>query len=386
MQAGTRNEPQDAVAAIVLAAGFSSRMGVFKPLLAFGARTVLGHVVASLREAGVRRIHVVTGYQAEALAPELAALGIVPTHNAKFAGGMFTSVKAGVASLPSTVQGFLLLPVDVPLVRPSTIARVLHAAAAADAPIVHPVFRGERGHPPYVGRALFSEILESDGEGGLRAILARHGHEAREVAVFDRGCLLDMDCPEDYRRLSAALAHRHAPEAGECEAMLEAAATPEHTRRHCRAVAALAAELARRLQEAGTPVDADLVQAAALVHDIAKGQADHAEAGAALVCEMGFPAVAEIAARHQTIAFDGRIDESAVVYLADKLVRGEARVSLETRFAPGFERFADDPEALAGARRRYAEAQAILAAIEARIGPVDAQMAPAPLPGTGVCP
>ena len=73
-----KGDPAEAIAAIVLAAGFSSRMGVFKPLLAFGERTVTGHVVAVLREAGVRHIHVVTGCQAELLALELAALGATP--------------------------------------------------------------------------------------------------------------------------------------------------------------------------------------------------------------------------------------------------------------------------------------------------------------------
>jgi molybdenum cofactor cytidylyltransferase len=362
----------DTVAAIVLAAGFSSRMGAFKPLLSFGGRTVLGHVVANLREAGVRHIQVVTGYQAELLAPELGALGVTAVHNANFAGGMFTSVQAGVASLPAAIEGFLLLPVDVPLVRASTLRRVLAAAATSRAPIVHPTFRGNHGHPPFVGGTLFSEILESDGEGGLRPILDRHEREACDVAVFDRGCLLDMDCPEEYRALLMALAHHDAPDADECEAMLEAAATPEPTRRHCRAVAVAATGIARRLKEAGEPLDAELVQAAALAHDIAKGQPAHAEAGAALLREFGFPAVAEVAARHQNLAFDGRVDESAVVYLADKLVRGEAWVGLEARFAPALACFADDPDALAGAKRRYANAQAILGAIESRIGPLHA--------------
>ena len=170
-------------------------------------------------------------------------------HNAKFAEGMFTSVQAGVASLPAGIEGFLLLPVDVPLIRASTVRRVLDKAAATRAPIVHPTFRGERGHPPFIGRALFGEILESDGEGGLRAILARHEREAASVAVFDRGCLQDMDCPEDYRRLVAALAHHHVPDAEECEAMLEAAAAPGPVRRHCRAVAALATRIARQLNK-----------------------------------------------------------------------------------------------------------------------------------------
>ena len=80
--------PAAATVAIVLAAGFSSRMGAFKPLLPFGERTVVDHVVTTLRAAGVERIHVVTGFEAESLAPELARLGVTRAHNPQFAAGM----------------------------------------------------------------------------------------------------------------------------------------------------------------------------------------------------------------------------------------------------------------------------------------------------------
>jgi molybdenum cofactor cytidylyltransferase len=368
----TPSDPAEAVAAIVLAAGFSSRMRAFKPMLPFGGQTVLSHVVASLREAGLRHIHVVTGHNADLIAPELANLGVTAVHNGNFAAGMFTSVQAGVASLPAAMDGFLLLPVDVPLVRAWTIRQVLHTAATADARIVYPTFCGKRGHPPFVGRALFREILSCDGEGGLRAILARREAEAASVAVFDRGCLLDMDSPRDYGRLQETLAHLHVPDEDECVAMLEAAATPEPVRRHCRMVAGLATSLALSLNKADGQLDACLVRAAALVHDIAKGQPQHAQAGAALLREFGFPGVADLVARHMTITFDGdSIDEGAVLYLADKLIQGEMRVRLEERFAPALTRFDDDAVALASVRRRYADAQAILSAVEARIGTLD---------------
>jgi putative nucleotidyltransferase with HDIG domain len=363
--------PAAATAAIVLAAGFSSRMGAFKPLLPFGARTLVDHVVTNLRAAGVERIHVVTGFAAEALAPELARLGVARVHNPDFADGMFASVQAGVASLPADAAAFLLAPVDVPLLRPSTIARILRAAATRDSAIVYPTFRSKRGHPPLVRRALFAEILGSGGDGGLRALLARHENKASEVAVFDWGCLVDMDRRDDYRLLTAALAEHRMPDVAECETMFDAASTPEATRRHGRAVAALATRFARRLQAAGEAIDPDLTRVAALVHDIAKGRRRHAEAGAALLREFGFPEVAAPVARHMNLAFDaGRLDECAVVYLADKLVQGETRVSLETRFAPALERFANDPSALAGVQRRLAIARAICAAVEARIGPL----------------
>ena len=106
--------------------------------------------------------------------------------------------------------------------------------------------------------------------------------------MFDRGCLVDMDHPDDYRRLAAALARHHVPDAGNAR---RCSTRPRRPNRPapCRAVAALATRLARRLKAAGVPLDVHFVRAAALVHDIAKGQPRHAEAGAALLREFGFP-------------------------------------------------------------------------------------------------
>ena len=125
--------------------------------------------------------------------------------NADFDRGMLSSVQAGVASLPAETEAFLLMPVDVPLVRASTITRLLDAASADDAAVLYPAFRGERGHPPVIRRALFADILAFDSAGGLSALLARREAEARNVPVFDWGCLEDMDRPEDHHRLAGGV-------------------------------------------------------------------------------------------------------------------------------------------------------------------------------------
>jgi len=106
------------------------------------------------------------------------------------------------------------------------------------------------------------------------------------------------------------------------------------------------------------------VLAASLLHDIAKGQPGHAEAGAALVEDLGYPAVADVIRQHMSMNFDGATNEAAIVFLADKLVRQDRRVSLEERYQSSFERFHDQPEALQGATRRYETARAILALVE----------------------
>ncbi|MBS1164302.1 MAG: putative MobA-like protein [Proteobacteria bacterium] len=364
--------PLPSIAVVVLAAGWSSRMGAFKPLLPFGNDTVLGHVIAAIAEAAIGQTYIVVGNEAARMVPAVEAHGAVAVVNAAFAEGMMSSVKAGIAALPDMVEGVMILPVDVPLVRAGTLARIARGAREGEALILRPTFRGQSGHPPFIRRQLFAEILAAPSEVTLRDILERHQQHARSIPVIDSGILRDMDYSDDYRRLAALLPHRHHPDEAECEAMQEAMGTPEPTRRHCAAVARLAVEIADRLIAKGVPMNADAVRAGALLHDIAKGEPDHALAGARHVAAFGFADVAKIVAAHMEMAFEPEqpIDERHLVFLADKLIKGERRVSLEDRFAPALAAFAANPAALAGARRRRAAVEAVLDAVEAVTGPL----------------
>ncbi len=369
------------IAAILLAAGRSSRMGRLKPLLPFAGDTVLAHVVGELRAAGIDDLRVVVGHRADELMLACAALGVRPEFNPDWDRGMYSSIRTGIAGLPADVAGTLLLPVDVPLVRAATFATIAAAARANDPMILLPTFRGERGHPPFLARRLFPAILAHDGEGGLAALLARHEAETTEIAVVDRGILHDMDRPEDYVRLAEALTHRRHPEPVECEAILDAAAASDALRRHLHAVATFAGTLADRLTAGGLALDVDLVRAAALLHDVAKGLPRHAEAGAAVVAALGFPEVAAVIARHMDLGrTDPPLDEAAIVYFADKLFRDDRLVGLEERFAPAFLRYRDDPAALAGVRRRHDAAEAICHAVAVRIDWPWATLDAAPTP------
>lgn len=362
------------IAVVVLAAGWSSRMGALKPLLPFGDSTVLGHVVATIAASGVGPAVVVVGNEGERVGAAAEACGARAVVNAEFAGGMLTSIQAGIAALPASVIGALILPVDVPLIRSNTLAMIA-GAARTDPEAVHlPVFDGRCGHPPFIPRRLFAEILAAPREASLRDILKRHEDDTKRVPVIDSGILRDMDYPDEYRRLLAALSHRRHPDEAECEAMFDLNGLPEPTRRHSRAVTRLAVDLAARLATAGVPLDIDLVRAGALLHDITKGEPAHASAGARRVAAFGFAETAAVVAAHMEVAFveGDALQERHVVYLADKLIKGEQPVSLDERFAPALGAFAGDPEALASARRRHAAAVAVLETIEARIGPVRA--------------
>jgi CTP:molybdopterin cytidylyltransferase MocA len=359
----TRHPP--VISALILAAGYSSRMGQFKPLLPLDGKPAIESTIATFRNAGITRISVVTGHEAAQLQPVLKNLNIAIVHNPDYASGMYSSVQAGIRSFSEDVDACFLLPADIPLVRPRTVNTIAQHYALSRTPIIYPTFQGKCGHPPLIANCLFAEVLSGNGEGGLCALLQRHATDASKVEVLDEGILLDMDTPQDYAMLTKRAPHQHAPTETECCAIFDALAVPDTIRRHGRAVAAMAQSLTHRLNACGLTVDPNLVNAASLLHDIAKGQPAHARAGAAIVTELGFPEVGDIIGQHMDIAFDcGSPGEAAIVFLADKLVKEDRCVSLEERFRPAFERFCNQPKALRGAFRKYRTAYAILSTIE----------------------
>lgn len=197
MTAGTQGGPLSC-AALILCAGRSSRMGGFKPLLPLGGETLIERAIGLFNGVGIGRVVVVLGHGADRVLPVLERSGIEPVINTRCDEGMFSSVQAGVSGLGGACGSFFILPVDIPLVRPDTLERLLEAFRTGDAEICRPSFRGRYGHPPLISAALIPAIRDFDGTGGLRALLACHGDRTAEVAVDDPGILLDLDTREDY--------------------------------------------------------------------------------------------------------------------------------------------------------------------------------------------
>lgn len=186
--------------AIILAAGLSSRMGELKPLLDVCGETALARCCRVFSRA--ENVFVVTGHRREELAPVIAASGARELFNPDYLEGMFTSIRAGVARAAECgADGALISPADCPLVPPEAVDKVLEAAKKAPDRLAVACFAGKKGHPLYIPRRLFSEILEHDGENGLRGVTARHEEELIRVETRSEGVLMDMDTPEAYRRL-----------------------------------------------------------------------------------------------------------------------------------------------------------------------------------------
>ncbi|CCO09208.1 nucleotidyltransferase family protein [Desulforamulus hydrothermalis] len=192
---------KEKIAALILAAGFSSRMGTFKPLLQLGNITIIERVVTTFRCAGITDIKVVIGHRASEMRKVLYTLPVDAIENRDYARGMFSSVKAGVKAIKPGADAFFLLPTDIPLIQPRTLDQIVQAFQSHRAGVIYPCFDGERGHPPLISTFYIEKILSWSGEGGLRSLMRGWETESMDLEVNDQWILMDMDTPEDYHRI-----------------------------------------------------------------------------------------------------------------------------------------------------------------------------------------
>jgi molybdenum cofactor cytidylyltransferase len=190
---------------IILAAGLSSRMGEFKPLLMFNGKTMIEHSVDSMFSAGVNQIIVVLGYRAleveASLRSKYDVLRLVIAHNNNYATtDMLASVKIGISAL-DTCDAFYLLPGDMPAISDKTFLAVKENMLKTESMVVFPTIRGHIKHPPLISWKCIDYILKFHGEGGLREVWKQFEDQIGRVPVDDLGCTLDADTKEDYREL-----------------------------------------------------------------------------------------------------------------------------------------------------------------------------------------
>ena len=184
--------------AVIAAAGMSSRMGDFKPMLNIGSISIAQRIVATLQQAGVTKIVMVTGYNAVALERHLAGNGLIFLRNEDYAHTqMFDSARIGLEYLRDKCDRILFTPVDIPLFTAATVEPLLKS----DAKLACPVCEGQQGHPILIDASLVDAILADGGERGLKGAMERCGTALTEIPVDDPGILHDADTPEDYRAL-----------------------------------------------------------------------------------------------------------------------------------------------------------------------------------------
>ncbi|MGB7921676.1 MAG: nucleotidyltransferase family protein [Pyrinomonadaceae bacterium] len=186
------------IAAILLAAGRSRRMGAFKPLLTFGQSTVIESCINNLREGGVERIVVVTGHRGDQLRERLAHLPLSFAVNEDAESEMSVSIARGVERLHDETEALFVALCDQPAVEPWVLRLLIDERAATGARLVVPEYEGRGGHPVLLDSDFREELMHLDPQRGLRELFDAHREEVRRVPVASAYVARDMDTWEDY--------------------------------------------------------------------------------------------------------------------------------------------------------------------------------------------
>jgi molybdenum cofactor cytidylyltransferase len=201
------------VAAIILAAGRSQRMGAFKPLLPFGPTTVIETCIENIRGGGVQTVVVVIGQGREAneLKAYLRNSSITFAINPDSESEMSASIACGVHALPEEARAVIINPVDHAAV-PSEVVRILISEWKKGAQLLKPSYNQQGGHPVLIDLRYRDELMNLDPAGGLKTLFRNHQEEVSRVSVNSNYIARDMDTWDDYSALHQEVFGVPAPE------------------------------------------------------------------------------------------------------------------------------------------------------------------------------
>ena len=193
--------------AIILAAGLSSRMGDFKPLMKLKEKTVIENLIDSVIKADIDEIIIVLGFRGKDIENHIKAnykydlkkIAFVYNENYKETD-MLTSIKIGIRNL-SYCDGFYIIPGDMPAIKKDTFITLKSSMIKTKAEVVFATLNGYKKHPPLIAYDFKDTILNYEGEGGLRGIWQIDNINIKYVPVNDYGCVIDIDTPKDYEAL-----------------------------------------------------------------------------------------------------------------------------------------------------------------------------------------
>jgi molybdenum cofactor cytidylyltransferase len=193
------------IAAVVLAAGESSRMGRPKALLPIEGTSFIERIVAALQRTEAAKILVVLGHNAASLREKIAHLPVTFVVNPDYKKGQLSSLQAAIRYLlslpePERPEGMLVHLVDHPYIDAELVDIMIRRFRESQSLIVVPRCGPRRGHPVLFSAALFGELLDAPVDQGAKGVVNAHREETLEIATDQAGITIDIDTPEEYRQ------------------------------------------------------------------------------------------------------------------------------------------------------------------------------------------
>lgn len=190
------------LAAAILAAGESRRMGTPKALLDYHGKTFVEYLIDATSHPRIGILRVVLGAKAEEIRAQLRSIDPeLFVMNRDWERGQISSIHSAIRSLPvGATEGLMLFPVDHPMISRAVVSELIAAFDATQKSIVLPVHEGRRGHPVIFRATLYEELLNASPQVGARQVVWAHVDELAEVPTEDTGVTLNIDDPATYRK------------------------------------------------------------------------------------------------------------------------------------------------------------------------------------------
>lgn len=186
------------VSAILLAAGFSSRMGELKALLPWKGKTLIEYQIEQLLEVGLAEIFVVLGYRAEELQKRISAYDVITVLNENYPSGKSTSIQKGVSCVADDIDGILVSAVDQP-VSSETLRTLIRAFHQTKRKVLIPVYQEKRGHPVLFSVSVKRDLMKVNEESkGLRNVIQKYHDAIEHIPVNEPHVLLNLNNLDDY--------------------------------------------------------------------------------------------------------------------------------------------------------------------------------------------
>lgn len=189
------------LAAAILAAGESRRMGRPKALVPFEGLTFVEHLLQATNHPRVGIVRVVLGANAESIQAELKLDQEIVVVNQDWQQGQLSSIQSAIRSLPADqTAGLLLCPVDHPLISTQLVSRLIAEFDSDRKLIVVPTHQGRRGHPVIFHASLYAELLDASPNVGARQVVWAHPDAIAEIETDESGVILNLNDPETMRK------------------------------------------------------------------------------------------------------------------------------------------------------------------------------------------
>lgn len=194
--------PKEKIAAVILAAGASIRMGQPKLLMPWNGKPILHYAVSTALESGLSPVLVITGKYHDELAAALYSYPVTLVHNTDWLDGQSTSVRRAILSLPKLISAVIFLLGDQPKIPAAAIQALVgyYIKSNPRPSILAPVVNGRRANPVLFDRSVFPDLLKLEGDAGARQVFAKHPPVT--IEMNEPGLLFDVDSPEDYAALN----------------------------------------------------------------------------------------------------------------------------------------------------------------------------------------